>query len=376
MTGKKLRATWYRPSAEDTSVFKDTYNMIDRPIKKYVTKFDRVHRLLAPLALCAGLISAPAHADTQVVRYQEYPGSILHLSNWVMKEKGFCEKQGLDCQAIMLANGPLSQQAAAAGSVDLIVASMDVMLQAIEKGNDLMVAGPFITNNIYSLSVGKHVETPNADKGYPENMQDFTDKRIGVTARGSATEMYFKALMRGAGVPFDDVIFIGVGAPASAYASIVAKQVDAVLSWDPIPALCSATQNCSVAVDLRQGEGPDVIKAMNGGFSVWQARREYVEKNSDVIDKFMAAQEEAFDWLKNPDNLEEAQQIAMKHLRLGDMPNRAEVEKQVVVDQIRQYGTELNPSVVDGFNQFLLNNQLISEAIDKTDLIYQGKAGS
>src|SRR5690606_982580 len=112
-----------------------------------------IHGVLIPLTLCSGLMTVPALADTQVVRYQEYPGSILHLPNGVMREKGYCKQQGLDCQPVMLANGPLAQQAAAADSVDLIVSSMDVMLQAVAKGNDLMVVGPLVKNNIYSLSV-------------------------------------------------------------------------------------------------------------------------------------------------------------------------------------------------------------------------------
>ncbi|TCT03718.1 ABC transporter substrate-binding protein [Paralcaligenes ureilyticus] len=339
-------------------------------------KIGLIHSFLAPLALCSGLITIPAHADTQVVRYQEYPGSILHLSNWVMREKGFCKKQGLDCQPIMLANGPLAQQAAAAGSVDLIVSSMDVMLQAVAKGNDLMVIGPLVKNNIYSLSVGAKVERPNAAKGYPENMKDLANKRIGVTARGSGTEMYVKSLMRGAGVPLDNVTFIGVGAPSSAYASLVANQVDAILSWDPIPAICNATKQCSVAVDMRKGEGPDVVKAMNGGFVVWQARREYVQKHGAVIDKFMVAQKEAFDWLKDPKNFEEAKTLATERFKLGDVPNRDKVVNQVVHDMIGQYDTTLNPQVVDGFNQFLLSNKLIAKPVDKTNLIYKSKNAS
>lgn len=333
-------------------------------------KIGLVHRFLVPLALCSGLVSIPAYADTQVVRYQEYPGSILHLANWVMREQGFCEKQGLDCQPINLANGPLAQQAAAAGSVDLIMSSMDVMLQAVAKGNDLMVVGPLVKNNVYSLSVGANVIQPNATKGYPGNMIDLADKRIGVTARGSATEMYVKTLMRGAGVPVDDVIFIGVGAPSSAYAALVANQVDAILSWDPIPAICNATETCVVAVDMRKGEGPDEVKAMNNGFLVWQARREYVEKNGPVIDKFMAAQQEAFNWLKDPENLEKIMALASTRFKLGDIPNRDAVNQQVVEEMIEQYDVTLNPEVVDGFNQFLLKSKLIVEPIDKTNLIY------
>lgn len=329
-----------------------------------------VKSLLASAVVATGVAALPAHAQKQVVRYQEYPGSIIHLANWAMKEKGFCDKQGLDCQTVLLASGPLAQQAAAAKSVDLIVSSMDVMLQAASKGNDLMVVGSMMTNNIYSLSVGTTVPQPNRAAGYPGNMKDLADKRIGVSARGSATEMYTKALFAGAGVPSDKVTFIAVGGPPSAYAALSAKQVDAILSWDPVPALCNATKECNVAVDMRKGQGPDEVKAMNGGFVVWQARREYVEKNPATIEKFLRAQDEAFAWIRDPKNLPEVTELAKKNFKLGDVPNREQVIQQVVNESIAQYGAKLDRKVVDGFNQFLVKNKMIEKPLDVNRVVY------
>ncbi|TMS56804.1 ABC transporter substrate-binding protein [Imbroritus primus] len=338
-----------------------------RPEETVMTPRRLVQSICAALTLVAAV---PAYAQREVVRYQEYPGSIIHLGNWVMKEKGFCEKQGLDCQTVLLASGPLAQQAAAAKSVDMIVSSMDVMLQAASKGNDLMVVGSMMTNNIYSLSVGAHVPQPNAAAGYGGNMKDLADKRIGVSARGSATEMYVKSLFAGAGVPSDKVTFIAVGGPPSAYAALQAKQVDAILSWDPVPALCEATKSCTVAVDMRKGQGPDDVKAMNGGFVVWQARREYVEKEAGKIEKFLRAQDEAFAWLRDPKNAAETLEIAKKYFKLGDVPNREQVIQQVVTETVGQYGAKLDRKVIDGFNQFLVKNKMIDKPLDVKRVVY------
>ena len=117
----------------------------------------RNHWKWVTAAMFASLLvpASPALSQQQLttVRYQEYPGSNLHLVNWIMKEKGFCEKHQLKCETVLLANGPLAQQAAAAGSVDLIVSSMDVMLPAVANGNDLMALGTLVTNNAYVLAV-------------------------------------------------------------------------------------------------------------------------------------------------------------------------------------------------------------------------------
>jgi len=321
-------------------------------------------QVLKSVAACTLALSAgAANADLTVVRYQEYPGSIINMGTWVMREQGFCEKQGLDCQAMMLANGPLAQQAAAAGSVDLIVSSMDVMLQAADKGNDLVVVGPMMKNNIYSLSVRSDVPQPNREKGYPENMKDLVGKRVGVTARGSGTEMYVRTLLQGAGLGPTDVTYIGVGAPATAYSALMAKQVDAILSWDPVPAVCAATNTCNVAVNMSQDEGPDSVKAMNGGFVVWQARREYREKNEDVIRRFLKAQADAFEWLRDPANAPKVNELVTKNFKLGDIPKREEVTASVVKSMIDQYDTQFDPRALTGFNDFLVSNKLVSKPL-------------
>lgn len=330
----------------------------------------RISQFFVTAALLVPVPSLMAQSLT-AVRYQEYPGSIIHLANWVMREKGICAKHGLRCEAVMLASGPLAQQAAAAGSVDLIVSSADVMMQAVSKGNDLQILGNMLTNNVYSLSAGKHVALPNRSKGYPANMQDVVGKRFGVSARGSATEMYVKTLLAGAGFSPTDATFIAVGSPPTAYAALVAGQVDAILSWDPVPALCEATGNCFVLVDLRKGQGPDVLKSMNGGFVVWQARREYVERNGKVIDAFLKAQDDAVAWLRDEKNRDATMKLVSANFKLGDIPNREQALNQIVDESIAQYGSKLNRSVVKGFNEFLLSNKLIDKPLDAGRLIYK-----
>ncbi len=327
---------------------------------------------VAAAALTLTLAAASAYAQQkQLVRYQEYPASMLHLSNWVMRDKGFCAKQNLDCQAVMLSNGPLALQAAAAGSVDLIVSSADVMMQAAAKGNDLQILGTHITNNIYSLSASAEMAKLAGDQGYPSNMKVLADKRIGVTARGSSTEMVVKSLLVGAGLPTDKVTFVAVGGPGTAFAAMSAKQVDAVLSWDPVPAMCEAAKTCSVFVDMGKNQGPAELKAMNGGFVVWQARRDFVQKNGPVVDRFLRAHAEAVEWLQDPKNFAEARDIASKGFKLGDMPDREQVFDKIVKTAIAGYGTKFDRKAVDGFNAFLMGNKLIDKPLVASQLVYQ-----
>lgn len=330
--------------------------------------------LNAALAVTLVLASASSRVEAQekqLVRYQEYPASLLHLSNWVMRDKGFCAKRGLDCRAIMLGSGPLALQAAAAGSVDLIVSSADVMMQAASRGNDVMILGTHVSNNIYSLSASAEMAQATNGQTYPANMKVLVDKRIGVTARGSSTEMITRALFAGAGLDTDKVAFVAVGGPATAYSALASKQVDAVLSWDPLPAICEASKLCSTFVAMNEGEGPAEMKAMNGGFVVWQARREYVEKNAVVIDSFLKAHTDAVGWLRDPKNIAEAREIAAKGFKLGEVPDREKVFNDVVQRMIDSYGTTLDRKAVNGFNAFLIANKVIDKPLDVSTLVYK-----
>lgn len=327
---------------------------------------------LAALGTTLALLAPSAFAQNgQVVRYQEYPGSILHLANWAMVDKGFCSKQKIKCEPVYLASGPLAQQAVAAGSVDLIYSSLDVMLQAVAKGNDLQILGSQVPSNIYSLAIGNHVPQPNKAAGYPANMRDLKGKKVGVSARGSGTEMYVKSLLAGAGMDPNSVIYIAVGSPNTAYAALSAKQVDAVLSWDPVPALCENGEVCTVAVDMRKGQGPSDIVAMNGGFLAWQARREYVQKNEAAIDAFLRALAEATAWAKDPRNYNEVLALAKAHFKMGDIPNRDKIMESVVKEAIASLGTRFDRNVIKGFNDFLLKNKVIAQPVNADTLVYK-----
>ncbi len=325
-------------------------------------------------ASCLALLSVHGGAslaqEKPVVRFQVFGGSLLNVVNWVMVEKGFCDKAGIKCVALNLASGPLAQQSAAAGSLDLLYSSIEYMVQSVSRGMDLQIVAAQAPNNIYTFSVRTGLDSFNYDAPYPENMKGLKGLRVGVTARGSGTETYVKALLTGAGLPTDYVTFVAVGGPSTAFAALAAKQIDAAFSWDPMPAMCANTSTCKVVVDLRKGEGPAEIKGMNGGFMVWQARRAYVEKNGPALDAFRAALNEAVAWTKDPKNRAEVFQITSRNFQLGDIPNREKVMDQIVDEAIAQVGTQFDRKTAKAANDFLLSAKAIDKSVDTSTIIY------
>lgn len=332
--------------------------------------------LLAAAAVAAGLFVETGSALAQqlpLVRYQEYAKIGIHLPTWVMVEKGLCEKHGIRCAPVTLASAPLAQAAAAAGSVDVITSTPDVLMQAISKGNDLMIVGTMWHTNPYALYMRSDLSLPNAAAGFPKNMADLKGMKIGIVARAGAPEIFMKALLRAANMPEDSVSYIPVGQPVAGYSALAAKQIDGVVSFDPLPAFCEASGICQGFVDMRKGEGPQSWKALGGSSIFFQARREYVEKNARNIDAFNKAFAESVAWLKDPKNYDEALAITKRNMAIGEnYPNREKLYALIMRDHVERFTAKLDLESVKAWQDFLLANKVFEKPLALDQIIYKG----
>ena len=196
-----------------------------------------VAALMSATLVLAGLSAIPASAQDKAaittLRIQEYPGSIVSLHGWVLQDAGFCPTHHLTCVSTAIPSGPLGLQALATGSIEVSFASTDVIMQSASRGNDVQLVVGHSPNNIYQLDVRADIPLPNLAKGYPAVMKDLVGLKSGVTARGAATEIQMRALLAGAGLSPDAVTYVAVGAPGTAYPSMMAKQIDAAVMFEP-----------------------------------------------------------------------------------------------------------------------------------------------
>lgn len=320
----------------------------------------------------ATLWGSGAYAQERpVVRYQLYGKIIGHMPEWVMAEKKLCEKYGITCESVTLNSAPLAQAASAAGSVDIINSTLDTSLVAVERGNDLVFVGATTSVVPYVMLVRPDVQLPNKAAGYPKVMSDLKGMKIGVTSRGSSAEVFLRSLLTGAGMSIESVTVVPVGPPVTAIAALAAKQVDAALSWDPGPALCSATGACSVVIDLRYGDGPSDIRAIKGG-TLLQTQRQYAQKYPERVDAFNKARAEAIHWLQDPKNHDELMKIVKKNMVLGDnIKDHDKAYELMVKEQLPQYTTTFSVDTVKSWYTYLLTNRFLEGKIDINSLIYK-----
>ena len=331
----------------------------------------RMFATACAFAVLAGIGATASAQGKPTVKFHSYGKIILHLPHWVMIEKGFCDKQGITCEPVTLTSAPLAQAASAAGSVDIAITTIDTTLRAISMGNDLQLVGGMWENNPYILVARSDLERPNGNAGYPKNMADLKGRKVGVTVRGSAAEMFARALLTSAGMSPDAVTYVPVGPPGGAFAALAARQVDAAVTWDPAPAFCAASGACVPVVDMRNGEGPESFKALNSTGVFYQAQRRLVAEHPARIDAFNRASAEAIAWLKDPANFEEALALTKKNMVLGDnIPNHDKVYELMVKDGIAHFSSKMDPASVQAWHDFLLETKVLSKSLAVRDLIY------
>ena len=326
--------------------------------------------VLCVVCLVLALSASRAFAAEQVLRTQVYPGSIVSLPVWVADEGGFCKAEGIECPATPIASGPLALQALAARSLEVMFTSTDILMLGASRGNDVVLISGHTPDNIYELSMRKDIGLK--EKLYPDVMKQFVGKTVGISARGAAVENQMRALLVGAGLDPDSVTYVAVGSPNTAYPAMLSKQIQSAVMWEPFRTLCELKNICDVAVDMRKGEGPEILKSLNGGFETFAARREFVTKNKAAIDAFIRALTNGIAWMKKPENLVKVMQIAKRNSSLGDIENADAVLDHLVKDQIAVYGTKIDRNAIKAFSKFLVATKLTPTEFDSSKFVYEG----
>lgn len=327
------------------------------------------------LASCvlAALAAPPAWAQGkgETVRFQDYPGTGNMLAR-VAIAKGFCEKAGIKCELQMIPAAPLGAQAMMAKSIDAFFGPVVVVNGAVQKGAKMkMVVGGAVVNTMI-LVAGNHLETPNAGKGWPAFMQDFKGKKIGVPSRGSAFEFYATWMLLKAGMKAEDVIYVAVGAPNTAYGALVSKQVDALLMFEPAGAMCDVMKTCKRIWTAATDAQPAEMYAMNGGGSGMVFSQETIDKSPHVIEAVIKAFKESDAFINTPANFDEVLKIGLQNFRF-DMPKGDEVMAAVMraaVNPPGAYRAAINRKAIQAELDMLLATKQIDKMPAISDLIY------
>lgn len=323
--------------------------------------------LLATLVVGA----ASAQGKGETVKFQDYPGTGNMLIR-VAIAKGYCEKAGIKCELQMIPSGPLGAQAMMAKSIDSFFGPAVIINGALQKGAKMkMVVGGAVVNTMI-LVAGNQLDMPNAAKGWPAFMQDLKGKKIGVPARGSSMEIYASWMLIKAGLQPEDVSYVAVGAPNTAYGALVSKQVDALMMFEPAGAMCDVLKTCKRIWTGSSDPKPAEIYATNGGGNGLVFTQEYIDKNPQVIEAVIKAAKEADAFINNPANFDEVLKIGLQYFKF-DMPKGDEVMAAVMraaTNPPGAYRASISRKAIQAELDLLLATKQIDKMPAVSDIVY------
>ena len=277
--------------------------------------------LLGALFICITTpvgVRAQTESQGETVRFQDYPG-LGNLMIRVARTKGYCKAAGINCEMTMIPAAPLGLQALIGGSLDVAQTPIEVLAAAVSRGSKLRAVVGSAVSNIFQVDVIATLPLPNETKGFPAMMQDLKGRKIGVSARGAATEVFFRALLQDAGLEADDVTFVAVGAPNTAFAAMRAGSVDAIVSWEPAGTMCELTKVCKLVYRGASAARPAIFKAMYGAGTALVMRAEDIEKRPHIARAVRDVSRQAEKFVNDPANQAEVLQISSGYFKF-DMP--------------------------------------------------------
>jgi NitT/TauT family transport system substrate-binding protein len=173
------------------------------------------------------------------------------------------------------------------------------------------------------------------------------------------------------GLKVDDVTFVAVGGPNTAYGALVSKQVDAIMMFDPAGAMCTVLNTCKVIWRGAVDKQPAEQYALNGGGSGIVMTQEYMDRNPHVVDAVVRAMKDADAFINNPANFDEVVKIAETYFKF-EMPKGDEVLRlslRLAIDA-KTYVAAINRNAVRAGLDFMVETKQVEKAPPVTEFVH------
>jgi NitT/TauT family transport system substrate-binding protein len=249
--------------------------------------------VIASIVIGISSMSASAGEGMATVRYAIPSYGAAFWPNYVADKKDFYSQQSLDVKTMQI-DPNITVTSLIGGSIDIAFADSTQLVYAIQKKSDLVAVGLSTDRHPYSLIGGQHITSISQLKG----------KKIGAVSEIDVFTYVTKKMLRNGGLdPDKDVQWVIGGNQNRRMAAMTAGLIDAGLFTPPSDSRLAGQGFHRLAF------APDLFPHLM--LSTQTVRRDWAEKNGDVLRRMLRAQVNALHWLYDPANATEAQRILM-----------------------------------------------------------------
>jgi len=249
--------------------------------------------------------------------------SLAQLGMYAGIQKGIFKKHGIDIERIAIPGGSKVLTTLLSGDIDIGYLASSTSLQAQFQDRPVKIIGMSHNMEIYSL-LGR-----NEFKGKINGPADLKDHTIGISAIGSGSWAFAKFLAHyGKLDSTRDVKIVPLGNMMALIAALKTNRVDTVTLWEPGTTMALKEKAGYAVVDLLDpAQHQKYVSSPHSMVEVILAKEDLLNTKKDMLRKFFAAQNEAYDWLHKTPMEEVAKAVA---------PIVGESNMDVLVDALKR----------------------------------------
>ncbi len=245
-------------------------------------KVNRAKNARAAISGLATYLLLSAGAWAQDIRLAQNSSPISGVT-MVAQANGYFEDHGLNVEILGFTSGRAALEAVIGGGAQIATTAEAPTTAAAMAKTPIA----FLARTQYS-----DLKTLTASESGIETIEDLAGKRIGYTG-GTGGEVYSAKLLEAAGLTRDDVTMINMR-PQEMAPAISAGAIDAFNTWEPHVANAQNALGDDVSLINTSGIYAETFNIVT--------MQDYLEDNSDVLERFMAALLDAEAYiLQNPD---------------------------------------------------------------------------
>ena len=330
----------------------------------FVPQDDATRLMGARLALVRRVARslAPARA-AEKVKMSMFQSNFCCFPVYVAKHLKLFEKHGVDVE-LVYGTGIQVANIFVSGSAELGAFAVEHGVTVSSKGQDLKMIVLEQQLPPLSLIVRNDVPTPNADKPYPQNLEDLKGLKIGISTRGASTDTTLQFLLREAGLdPQKDVTIMPVGDPGTMLAALKNRTIDGAMAVEPTQtAAVLSLKIAKTVVDMEGGGGPVFRQyAYNGMF----AHSAFLKEHPEVARGIVAAIVEAVQAVNDPARMNDMLDVAAVYMK-GTDP----AIMQAYLEKYRaNYGPVATEKAIENVSTMLLAGKTIPKAVPYEQIV-------
>lgn len=245
---------------------------------------------------------AQGSGEQMPLRIQVFPGNVANLYPMLGVARGFYKEAGLDVQLVQIGSGPQASAALVSKSVDMILTSPDNALVLKARGFHPVAVVGVTTKPNFILIARDPASYPNLSKGYPELMNDFSNRKVAIYAPGSASERFVKFLLRGAGKSEKTVQFVNAGGPGQASAGLIAKQVDIASDVFSVGVTAELSGYGKIILDCSVSPCPPSISTPGAMGLAYFTSKSFIESNEKTVKALVLSHQRINQWMHDANN--------------------------------------------------------------------------